>query len=144
MKKPDKYIPIGECKHGYLYHICCRNLLIGVYNEKTQGFVGIRTKFGHEFLFTEYHWDTGAPFGTVQPVAILEECPIADLSEYVPGQGPQTLKSETPGPVDQDGPPVRTWNSLQLNQVLFDWLRSKEKQYADVTNGKVSLANTDL
>lgn len=74
-------IPLTECKHGYLYHISSRNLGLGVFNEKTQGFVGIREKFYHEYLFTEYHWDIGAPFGTVNPKVLLDQCPIEDLQE---------------------------------------------------------------
>lgn len=31
------------------------------------GFIGIRLKFGSKYLFTEYHWDQGPPYGTVQP-----------------------------------------------------------------------------
>ena len=45
-------IPMSECKHGWLYKIDSRNLILGVYNETQQGFVGIREKFGNEYLFT--------------------------------------------------------------------------------------------
>jgi len=58
-------IPIKECIKGRVYKIRCRNLRYGVYNGDG-GFIGIRTKFGSRYLFTEYHWDTGAPFGTVR------------------------------------------------------------------------------
>jgi hypothetical protein len=57
-------IPIGQCIKGRVYKINCRNLSCGVYNGDG-GFIGIREKFGDEFLFTEYHWDQGPPFGTV-------------------------------------------------------------------------------
>jgi hypothetical protein len=57
-------IPIKDCVVGRVYKIRCRNLSYGVY-DGDGGFIGIRTKFGSRFLFTEYHWDTGAPFGTV-------------------------------------------------------------------------------
>ena len=76
-----EYIPLEECKHGFGYRIHSRNLSYGVFNEKTKGFVGVREKFGCEYLFTEYHYDTGAPFGTVTPKSLDEECPIEDLSE---------------------------------------------------------------
>ena len=63
------YIPLSECQGRYLYEIDSRNLSIGVYNPDTKGFIGIRTKFGDRYLFTEYHWDTGSPpYGTVQPI----------------------------------------------------------------------------
>lgn len=68
-------IPIEECKDGVLYRIFSRNLAFGVYREGVKGFVGIREKFGYEYLFTEFHWDTGPPFGTVNPKEELEPVP---------------------------------------------------------------------
>lgn len=67
------YIVLNECKHGYLYKVFSRNLSLGIFNEKTLGFTGIRNKFDYEYLDTEYHWDT--KFGTVHPKKELEECP---------------------------------------------------------------------
>ncbi len=81
MRKDVEYIPLANCKHGYTYKINSRNLSFGVYDKDTQGFVGIRTKFGERYLFTEFHWDTGAPFGTVRPKKELEKCPIQNLDE---------------------------------------------------------------
>lgn len=78
------YILIAECKHGWTYELNSRNLLFGVYNSETKGFVGIRSKFGDEFLFTEFHYDTGAPYGTVYPLREIEECPIKDLRDRMP------------------------------------------------------------
>lgn len=66
-------ISLENCKNRYLYKIKSRNLSLGVFNEEVKGFIGIRLKFNHEFLFTEYHWDTGAPFGTVKPIEILNK-----------------------------------------------------------------------
>lgn len=75
------HIPLEECKHGFLYKIFSRNLGLGVFDENTQGFIGIREKFRYEYLFTEYHWDTGPPFGTVHPDEELEECPCKSIKE---------------------------------------------------------------
>jgi len=72
----DNYIPLKNCHHGFLYKIHSRNLSYGVFNIKDSGFIGIRTKFGNVFLFTEYHWDTGAPDGTVKP--LKEVCKVPD------------------------------------------------------------------
>lgn len=69
------YIPLSECKHGGLYKIHSRNLSIGVFNEDAKGFIGIRNKFDYDYLFTEFHWDTGPPFGTVQPHELLDMYP---------------------------------------------------------------------
>lgn len=74
-------IALADCKHGYTYRIRSRNLAVGVFNTATKGFVGIREKFGDEFLFTEFHYDTGAPHGTVSPEAEIEKCPVEDLRE---------------------------------------------------------------
>lgn len=68
-------IPIDQCKHRGVYRIDCRNLGIGVYDEETKGFTGIRSKFGSKYLFEEYHWDTGAPHGTVDGTEYLHQLP---------------------------------------------------------------------
>jgi len=62
----DTWIPMEECKTRRLYRIRSRNLRVGVYDGK-EGFLGIRTKFGSRYVFTEYHWDQGPPHGTVKP-----------------------------------------------------------------------------
>jgi len=69
-----EYIPLIECKKGYLYRINSRNLSFGVYDGKG-GFIGIREKFGGHYLFTEFHWDQGPPYGTVRPVQEIEKIP---------------------------------------------------------------------
>lgn len=113
MKKPaevnraKQYIPPSKCKHGWLYKIKSRNLTLGIYREDRRGFVGIREKFGREYLFVEDHWDTGAPFGTVKPQKRLEKCPVENLNEF--------LERE-------DG-------KLENNKPLFDWLLEKELRY---------------
>jgi hypothetical protein len=62
----SEYIPLDECKEGYVYFLHSRNLSVGVFDGRS-GFIGIRSKFESTYLFTEYHWDTGAPYGTVRP-----------------------------------------------------------------------------
>ena len=59
-------ISLSECKKRRVYKLHSRNLLFGVFDGDT-GFIGIRTKCGSRFLDTEYHWDTGPPFGTARP-----------------------------------------------------------------------------
>ena len=76
-------ISLKKCKNGYAYKIDSRNLSIGVFNRVTNGFVGVRYKFGDEFLFEEFHYDTGEPYGTVYPKKELEQCPVKDLREYI-------------------------------------------------------------
>jgi hypothetical protein len=74
-------IPLDRCRHGCTYRIKSRNLLVGVFDQRRSGFVGIRHKFERIYLFTEFHYDTGA-FGTVEPIEEIEKCPVEDLREH--------------------------------------------------------------
>jgi len=65
--KHGQRVPMDQCIKGRLYRIGCRNLSLGVY-DGNEGFIGIRHKFNSRFLFTEYHFDQGAPYGTVHTV----------------------------------------------------------------------------
>lgn len=70
------YIPLEDCVDRAIYKINSRNLRIGVFRKESKGFIGIRNKFGERYLFQEFHYDTGAPFGTVTPkeqIGILPE-----------------------------------------------------------------------
>lgn len=49
---------------GRVYKIRSRNLSVGVWNGR-DGFIGIRSKFGDRYLFTEYHYDASETYGTV-------------------------------------------------------------------------------
>jgi hypothetical protein len=66
-KEDNPRVPIDKCISRRLYKLGCRNLTYGVY-DGNEGFIGIRQKFKHRFLFTEYHWDQGPPWGTVHTV----------------------------------------------------------------------------
>jgi len=65
------YIKIEDLVDRCIYKIFSRNLSYGVWNEKNKGFIGIREKFNSKYLFTEYHYDVGPPFGTVKPQNII-------------------------------------------------------------------------
>jgi hypothetical protein len=96
------YIPLAECEHGWLYHIRARNFWLGIYNEPTKEFIGIRTKFGSHYTFGEDHWDTGAPHGTVKPIKKLEKAPFETFT---------------------------TDSREQLALNIFAWLDSKRNDY---------------
>lgn len=68
------YLPINQCIIRKIYKLNSRNLSYGVF---TAGncFIGIRTKFGDRYLAKEYHYDTGAPFGTAKPLQEIGEVP---------------------------------------------------------------------
>lgn len=69
------YIDIDEMQERGVYEIRSRNLKVGVWSPKSQGFIGVREKFGERYLFTEYHYDTGAPHGTASPMQLITMLP---------------------------------------------------------------------
>ena len=66
-----EYIPKDQLEVGAKYRCEARNFEIGTWNGET--FDYMRYKFGHEFPDTEYHYDDGAPYGTVLPLEKIKE-----------------------------------------------------------------------
>lgn len=64
-------IPMSELVDRRVYRIRSRNLVVGAWRAATQGFIGIRQKFGDLYLFEEYHYETGAPYGTAHAIEYL-------------------------------------------------------------------------
>jgi hypothetical protein len=64
------FIPVDKLKHRAVYALRSRNLLVGVWDENSKGFIGVREKMGDIYLFTEYHYDLG---GTANAI---EELPL--------------------------------------------------------------------
>lgn len=75
------YISLRSCKDGYLYEIQARNSWLGIFNAAEKGFIISRIKFDSNYLFTEYHWGVGQPFGTVKPTKEIEKAPVFTLDE---------------------------------------------------------------
>ena len=67
MRRSEKLPKLEECIKGRLYEVWCRNLALGIY-DGNGGFIGIRTKFGDRYLFTEYHYDYDSHCGTVRDI----------------------------------------------------------------------------
>lgn len=91
-------IPLSDCVDRHIYALGSRNLVLGVFRKGTNGFVGIREKFGDFYLFEEYHWDCGPPYGTVtvyEDVGILPD-------EISMSPNEQTIDSKTNRAVDFD------------------------------------------
>lgn len=66
----EYYIPLKDCISRHIYYTSGRGISFGVY--KNDGvFIGLRDSE----LTNEYHWDLGAPYGTVQPQLDLEILP---------------------------------------------------------------------
>jgi len=68
-----------DCKERVLYRIHSRNLEFGVFDAQDGGFIGLREKFGETYIFKEFHYDNGAPFGTVRPEEALPETLPAEI-----------------------------------------------------------------
>lgn len=138
----DEYIALDDCEHRGFYRIQARNFDFGVFDQTAKGFIGIREKFGTTYLFTEYHWDTGAPFGTVRPIELLEPCPIRDTREsYIlcSQHKMPIIHVEDPGSkriiqrLHFDGSLLENDDSALSydNRVLFNWLEDAALRYSD-------------
>ena len=148
-----EYLPRESCIKGHLYRIHSRNLSTGVF-DGISGFIGIREKFGSRYLFREYHWDNGPPFGTVKPQedlgAIPEGIPLCehleheaddlwaerDGEKWVPVARRDLFPDEPPhgtrqGFVDfwvdtRERLPDKVYPYLRGNEELFAYLQGKE------------------
>jgi hypothetical protein len=137
-------ISLSECQDRHIYRIGSRNLMIGVFRKATNGFIGIREKFGDLYLFEEYHWDCGAPYGTVNPIEVIGVLPDEiEVTERMPTIDSLTRRrvefDRTPEPEHRSG--MKGWYFLDSNEYsrdirpmsqtykpLFDYLMNMEKQ----------------
>lgn len=77
-------VALASCRARSVYRLWSRNLTLGVFDGR-EGFIGIRTKIGARFLFREFHWDTGPPFGTARAFDVVGVVPDdIELVEYEP------------------------------------------------------------
>jgi DNA-directed RNA polymerase subunit RPC12/RpoP len=83
-----KLFPFGGSKTGmknlkdkWLYKIVARNAGVGIWEAKRKAFVISRYKFKDNFLFEEFHYAKGPPFGTAFEISgPIEEVPSGDIS----------------------------------------------------------------
>ena len=66
-----EWIKKEDMKVGALYECKARNFTIGKWDGDK--FEYERTKFGMTFIDHEYHYDDGAPYGTVKPLKEIEQ-----------------------------------------------------------------------
>lgn len=134
-----EYFPKEECLHRGFYRLASRNLTSGVWDAYHMGFIGIRQKFDIRYLFMEYHFDNGAPYGTAFPTEYMEEdLPFEiELKERLK----PSIDQVTARPVEFDRPIKdggRGWFFLDTgeaseeirpkvvnNKELFYWLNSR-------------------
>ena len=77
MKDSADYLRIEQMQAGMAYSIWARNAYTGIWLAEARGFLVSRYKIHPApYLFVEFHWDTGEPFGTVKPLRPLEICPL--------------------------------------------------------------------
>lgn len=115
-------LPRRELVDRRVYRIQSRNLSVGAWCESTGGFIGIREKFGSEYLFTEYFADGVSLVGTANP--------RKDLGITVPDDVPMTERL-----LDDAGRFVLTAGGFtQTNTELFELLQplneAARKDYA--------------
>lgn len=92
-KSPVKEgMQIPDMKPNVLYRIRARNAYLGVWIPEKQGFVILRTKFGSQYPFVEYHWDTGSPFGTVIPQEELADFPVDVQGDFDEAKFKEAMK----------------------------------------------------
>lgn len=155
-----EYIAIPDCKDRRLYRISARNFNIGVYDEKTESFFGLREKFGEVYIDNENHWDC-KEFATVKPIEELPEELPAEIEngykqgskcqncqkfcEYVlwPEGGEREITQDSGYKMTVPGEwkHLKESNCKEVNPVglynydLDKWLRDMEKKYQDGTQG---------
>lgn len=66
----ENWIPKENLRKGAQYYCRARNFIVGTWDGEC--FRYIRWKFNDFFEDKEYHWDDGPPYGTVQPIEIIE------------------------------------------------------------------------
>ena len=81
---PQDFLTFADLVDRRVYTLNSRNLAVGVWNAETNGFIGVREKFGDKYLFTEYLWTETS--GTARA--------IGDLEVDVPSEIP--LRERTP------------------------------------------------
>lgn len=64
------YIEKDQLQPRRAYRLKSRNLLVGVWDPESDGFIGVRQKFGDKYLFTEYFY--GETWGTAHAVEALD------------------------------------------------------------------------
>ena len=114
----DEYIPLEECKHGYVYKVDARNFHIGVFDSKRNWFIGIRYKWGDSYLDEEYHWDFEN--GTARPLEEIEKLP-----------GGLEIVTTFPDPDNTFfflDIPEYPMNTCKINQLLFDYLEDLDNR----------------
>lgn len=71
LRSEYRHLPKEGLEVGCEYICDARNFSVGKWNGEK--FEYMRTKWGSSFISTEYHYDDGAPYGTVKPYGKVGE-----------------------------------------------------------------------
>lgn len=133
MQASTDYLGIKQMQPGMAYAIWARNAYVGVWLPDVQGFLIARYKLHPApFLFMEYHWDIGEPFGTAKPLRPLEVCPLP-----VPPEASYRDEMQNAAlcgwldDLETRHPPVPGWDSIgERRQTVAAWERRQVRQRA--------------
>lgn len=114
-----EHIALDDCVARGVYRLHSRNLTLGVFDSTKGGFIGVREKFGDRYLFMEYHFDSGPPYGTARPLELVTYLPpwIRVKERY------DTVDRETGKLVDFDRPIAdggRGWYFVEADEPSAD------------------------
>ena len=116
MQDNTNYIEIGNLKNQYSYKIVTRNAYVGIWLENKKAFLISRYKVGpYPYLFFEYHWDIGEPYGTVKPLKLIEKCPFTIKEDYDDNEKEEMLKYLDR--LEENNPIIDGVNSLQARKM---------------------------
>lgn len=81
----SRRIPRGDVVVGRAYVIHARNGGVGiaVKEDDALGYRLHREKFGKHYLFVEFDWDEGPPYGTAIPLSAIAAEPPADEADLL-------------------------------------------------------------
>ena len=142
----ENTIPLNECRNGWVYKLSSRNLAFGIFVQATNGFIGLRKKFEHRYLATEYHWETGEPFGTACPKEELEPAPpglvLEEHGPLINDENDRVVVREAGN--EYPAPPIYRYADTSeicdpgeivwsRNQPLYDYMLQIEAKYSPCT-----------
>lgn len=70
----ENYLKVSELETRKVYKVYARNFEYAVW-DGIKYFIGVRNKFGSEYLSGEIHWDLDTSFGTCKPEKVFCDVP---------------------------------------------------------------------
>lgn len=112
MQDSEDYLKIQDLKDKHVYTICARNANVGIWIELEKAFMISRYEVSATpYLFNEYHWDTGEPYGTVKPLKLIGKCSLEIKDSYSENETKEILNYLDK--LEENNPIISGYNSLQ-------------------------------